>query len=116
MVEGADRTGHAHDHGVDRHHVDRVIEEQDAPIHASAGNSCAWLSEGAVLHDRSRRRPRPVSCPTILPSLDRSADQFERSPTTKLEACSFDTNDMTCVLTGQYIRLLARARCGRVPR
>ncbi|NEK39612.1 Ti-type conjugative transfer relaxase TraA [Rhizobium leguminosarum] len=45
MADRAYRMGHAHDHGVDRRHVDRAIEKQDAAIRASAGDDTARLSD-----------------------------------------------------------------------
>ncbi|MCQ9147714.1 Ti-type conjugative transfer relaxase TraA [Ochrobactrum sp. BTU2] len=45
MAERAVRMAHARSHGVDRHHVDRALERQDAAIQASAGDSSARLSD-----------------------------------------------------------------------
>ena len=45
MAEQAVRMAHARSHGVDRHHVDRALERQDAAIQASAGDSSARLSD-----------------------------------------------------------------------
>lgn len=45
MAERAMRMAHARRHGVDRHHVDRAIEKQDAAIAASAENAPARLSD-----------------------------------------------------------------------
>ncbi|MBW9072851.1 Ti-type conjugative transfer relaxase TraA [Agrobacterium deltaense] len=45
MAKRAMRMAHARRHGVDRHHVDRAIEKQDAAIRASAENAHARLSE-----------------------------------------------------------------------
>jgi Ti-type conjugative transfer relaxase TraA len=53
MTERAVRMAHARSHGVDRHHVDRAIEKQDAAIQASAGDPSAGLSgeqRGAIDH------------------------------------------------------------------
>ncbi|WCA60500.1 Ti-type conjugative transfer relaxase TraA [Agrobacterium tumefaciens] len=45
MAKRAMRMAHARRHGVDRHHVDRAIEKQDAAIRASAENAPARLSD-----------------------------------------------------------------------
>ncbi|WCA60700.1 Ti-type conjugative transfer relaxase TraA [Agrobacterium tumefaciens] len=45
MAKRAMRMAHARRHGVDRHHVDRAIEKQDAAIRASAENAHARLSD-----------------------------------------------------------------------
>jgi Ti-type conjugative transfer relaxase TraA len=45
MAERAVRMAHARSHGVDRHHVDRAIEEQDRALRASSGDSSARLSD-----------------------------------------------------------------------
>jgi len=45
MADRAEGMKHARSHGVDRHHVDRAIEEQDAAIRASAGDDSARLSD-----------------------------------------------------------------------
>ncbi|UNZ53857.1 Ti-type conjugative transfer relaxase TraA [Agrobacterium tumefaciens] len=45
MAKRAMRMAHARRHGVDRHHVDRAIEKQDAAIRASAENASARLSD-----------------------------------------------------------------------
>lgn len=45
MARRAMRMAHARRHGVDRHHVDRAIEKQDAAIRASAENASARLSD-----------------------------------------------------------------------
>ncbi|GCA53781.1 mobilization protein A [Sinorhizobium sp. KGO-5] len=45
MAKSADRMHEAQTHGVDRRHVDRAIEEQDAAIRASAGDDSARLSD-----------------------------------------------------------------------
>ena len=45
MAERAMRMAHARRHGVDRHHVDRAMEKQDAAIAASAENAPARLSD-----------------------------------------------------------------------
>ncbi|SOC48246.1 Ti-type conjugative transfer relaxase TraA [Rhizobium subbaraonis] len=45
MIESAQRMHGAHGHGVDRRHVDRAIERQDAAIQRSAGDASARLSD-----------------------------------------------------------------------
>ena len=45
MVASAERLHQARDHGVDRRHVDRAIERQDAAIQRSAGDMTARLSD-----------------------------------------------------------------------
>ena len=53
MIESAQRMHAAHGHGVDRRHVERAIERQDAAIQRSAGDASARLSDeqrGAIEH------------------------------------------------------------------
>jgi Ti-type conjugative transfer relaxase TraA len=53
MIERAQRMHEAHGHGVDRRHVERAIEAQDAAIQRSAGDKTAGLSaeqRGAIEH------------------------------------------------------------------
>ncbi|WP_163597409.1 hypothetical protein, partial [Klebsiella pneumoniae] len=53
MIESAQRMHAAHGHGVDRRHVERAIERQDAAIQRSAGDASARLSDeqrGAIVH------------------------------------------------------------------
>ncbi|MBB3811592.1 Ti-type conjugative transfer relaxase TraA [Pseudochelatococcus contaminans] len=45
MIESAQRMHGAHGHGVDRRHVERAIERQDAAIQRSAGDASARLSD-----------------------------------------------------------------------
>ena len=45
MIESAQRMHGAHGHGVDRRHVERAIERQDAAIQRSAGDVSARLSD-----------------------------------------------------------------------
>ena len=45
MIESAQRMHGAHGHGVDRRHVERAIERQDAAIQRSAGDMTARLSD-----------------------------------------------------------------------
>lgn len=45
MIESAQRMHAAHGHGVDRRHVERAIERQDAAIQRSAGDASARLSD-----------------------------------------------------------------------
>jgi Ti-type conjugative transfer relaxase TraA len=45
MIESAQRMHAAHGHGVDRRHVERAIERQDAAIQRSAGDMTARLSD-----------------------------------------------------------------------
>jgi len=45
MIESAQRMHEAHGHGVDRRHVERAIERQDAAIQRSAGDASARLSD-----------------------------------------------------------------------
>ncbi|QVQ38712.1 Ti-type conjugative transfer relaxase TraA (plasmid) [Pseudochrobactrum algeriensis] len=45
MVASAERMHQARNHGVDRRHVDRAIERQDAAIQRSAGDTSARLSD-----------------------------------------------------------------------
>lgn len=45
MIESAQRMHGAHDHGVDRRHVERAIDRQDAAIQRSAGDASARLSD-----------------------------------------------------------------------
>lgn len=45
MIESAQRMHEAHGHGVDRRHVDRAIDRQDAAIQRSAGDASARLSD-----------------------------------------------------------------------
>lgn len=45
MIESAQRMHGAHGHGVDRRHVERAIERQDAAIQRSAGDASAQLSD-----------------------------------------------------------------------
>jgi Ti-type conjugative transfer relaxase TraA len=53
MIESAQRMHGAHGHGVDRRHVERAIDRQDAAIQRSAGDASARLSDeqrGAIEH------------------------------------------------------------------
>ncbi|WP_247998059.1 Ti-type conjugative transfer relaxase TraA [Brucella tritici] len=53
MIESAQRMHEAHGHGVDRRHVERAIERQDAAIQRSAGDASARLSDeqrNAIAH------------------------------------------------------------------
>ncbi|WP_279483917.1 Ti-type conjugative transfer relaxase TraA [Aureimonas sp. SK2] len=45
IIESAQRMHDAHGHGVDRRHVERAIERQDAAIQRSAGDASARLSD-----------------------------------------------------------------------
>ena len=45
MIESAQRMHATHGHGVDRRHVERAIERQDAAIQRSAGDASARLSD-----------------------------------------------------------------------
>ena len=45
MIESAQRMHGAHGHGVDRRHVERAIDRQDAAIQRSAGDASARLSD-----------------------------------------------------------------------
>ena len=45
MIESAQRMHGAHGHGVDRRHVERAIDRQDAAIRRSAGDASARLSD-----------------------------------------------------------------------
>ncbi|MBM6398762.1 Ti-type conjugative transfer relaxase TraA [Ochrobactrum anthropi] len=45
MIESAQRMHGAHGHGVDRRHVERAIDAQDAAIQRSAGDASARLSD-----------------------------------------------------------------------
>ncbi|KAB2788625.1 Ti-type conjugative transfer relaxase TraA [Brucella anthropi] len=45
MVESAQRMHQAHNHGVDRRHVERAIDRQDEAIRLSAGDASARLSD-----------------------------------------------------------------------
>lgn len=45
MIESAQRMHAAHGHGVDRRHVERAIDRQDAAIQRSAGDASARLSD-----------------------------------------------------------------------
>jgi len=45
MIESAQRMHAAHSHGVDRRHVERAIDRQDAAIQRSAGDASARLSD-----------------------------------------------------------------------
>lgn len=45
MIESAQRMHEAHGHGVDRRHVERAIDRQDAAIQRSAGDASARLSD-----------------------------------------------------------------------
>jgi len=59
MVESAQRMHGAHGHGVDRRHVERAIERQDAAIQRSAGDASARLSDEqrrAIEHVTGRER------------------------------------------------------------
>ena len=59
MIESAQRMHDAHGHGVDRRHVERAIERQDAAIQRSAGDASARLSDeqrAAIEHITGRER------------------------------------------------------------
>ena len=59
MVASAERMHAAHGHGVDRRHVERAIEAQDAAIQRSAGDAAARLSDeqrAAIEHVTGRER------------------------------------------------------------
>jgi len=59
MVESAQRMHQARNHGVDRRHVERAIERQDAAIQRSAGDASARLSDqqrAAIEHVTGRER------------------------------------------------------------
>ena len=59
MVASADRMQQARNHGVDRRHVERAIEAQDAAIQRSAGDASARLSDeqrAAIQHVTDRER------------------------------------------------------------
>ena len=59
MVASADRMHQARSHGVDRRHVERAIERQDAAIQRSAGDMTARLSDeqrAAIEHVTGRER------------------------------------------------------------
>ena len=59
MVAGATRLHQARNHGVDRRHVERAIERQDAAIQRSAGDMTARLSDeqqAAIEHVTGRER------------------------------------------------------------
>jgi Ti-type conjugative transfer relaxase TraA len=59
MVASADRLHQARNHGVDRRHVERAIERQDAAIQMSAGDASARLSDeqrAAIEHVTGRER------------------------------------------------------------
>ena len=59
MVESAQRMHQARNHGVDRRHVERAIERQDAAIQRSAGDMTARLSDeqrAAIEHVTGRER------------------------------------------------------------
>ena len=59
MVASAERMHQARNHGVDRRHVDRAIERQDAAIQRSAGDASARLSDeqrAAIEHVTGRER------------------------------------------------------------
>ncbi|WP_166016381.1 Ti-type conjugative transfer relaxase TraA [Chelativorans multitrophicus] len=59
MVASAERMHQARNHGVDRRHVERAIERQDAAIQRSAGDMTARLSDeqrAAIEHVTGRER------------------------------------------------------------
>ena len=59
MIESAQRMHGAHGHGVDRRHVERAIDRQDAAIQRSAGDASARLSDEqrrAIEHITGRER------------------------------------------------------------
>lgn len=59
MIKSAHRMHGAHGHGVDRRHVERAIERQDAAIQRSAGDASARLSDeqrAAIEHITGRER------------------------------------------------------------
>ncbi|CAH1647944.1 MULTISPECIES: Ti-type conjugative transfer relaxase TraA [Chelatococcus] len=59
MVASAERLHQARNHGVDRRHVDRAIERQDAALQRSAGDASARLSDeqrAAIEHVTGRER------------------------------------------------------------
>ncbi|CAG1008312.1 Mobilization protein A [Rhizobiaceae bacterium] len=59
MVESAQRMHQARNHGVDRRHVERAIEAQDAAIQRGAGDASARLSDeqrAAIEHVTGRER------------------------------------------------------------
>ncbi|GAA2890864.1 Ti-type conjugative transfer relaxase TraA [Aminobacter niigataensis] len=59
MIESAQRMYGTHGHGVDRRHVERAIERQDAAIQRSAGDASARLSDEqrrAIEHITGRER------------------------------------------------------------
>jgi Ti-type conjugative transfer relaxase TraA len=59
MVASAERMHQARNHGVDRRHVGRAIEAQDAAIQRSAGDATARLSDeqrAAIEHVTGRKR------------------------------------------------------------
>jgi len=63
MVAGAQRMHAAQSHGVDRLHVERAIERQDAAIQRSAGDATARLSDeqrAAIEHVTGRERMAAV--------------------------------------------------------
>lgn len=58
MADRAEVLKHARSHGVDRHHVDRAIDKQDAAIRASAGGDAS-----ARLSDEQRRAIEHITGP-----------------------------------------------------
>lgn len=63
MVASAERLHQARNHGVDRRHVERAIERQDAAIQRSAGDASARLSDeqrAAIEHVTGRERVAAV--------------------------------------------------------
>ena len=63
MIESAQRMHGAHGHGVDRRHVERAIERQDAAIQRSAGGTSPAGDATARLSDEQRRAIEHITGP-----------------------------------------------------
>jgi len=63
MIESAQRMHGAHGHGVDRRHVERAIERQDAAIQRSAGGTSPAGDASARLSDEQRRAIEHITGP-----------------------------------------------------
>lgn len=63
MVASAERMAEARSHGVDRRHVERAIDRQDAAIQRSAGDKSASGDASARLSDEQRRAIEHITGP-----------------------------------------------------